>query len=106
MTKTQAIQQEIDEIMDTFDFAKVQRAMELLDWRWGSPPDDAVPEEYELRRAARERLNSLHQNQVSSTGGFFASKDEGIEDGKPWVRINLQFVLEDSGRDGVEYGES
>jgi len=73
MTKQEAIQDQIDNIMDTFEFDRVQTVNVLKgDYR------------------------------TSGSGGFTATKEYGEDDGKPWVRISLFFGLEESG-DGVSY---
>lgn len=105
-TREQTIQDQIDYIMDTFDFNKVKKAMDALDWTWAS--SDGIPEEYELRIQARELLNSTAtqvlrtgtNKYMLATGGFKVTYDEGIEFAKPWLRINLQFSIDDSNHDG------
>ena len=101
MNKEDTIQQEINNIMDTFDFRKVSEYMAETNWTWAST--NGVPEEWEIRSRARE-LMSLCEN--TATGGFKVMYEEGVDDGAPWVRINLAFVIESTLNDGVSYDEA
>lgn len=95
MTKQEAIQEQIDQIMDTFDFAEVKRCMKAVGWTWDS---DEPPDEMELRRKARELLKQCATEGSksrctcsTSNGGFTAMyvEEEGKE-GK-WLRMDLYF---------------
>ena len=87
-----ATQDRIDEIMDNFDFAKVEQAMKAVNWTWAST--DGVPEQYELRREARRLLKDVASKNVResdmryavATGGFKATK---YFDGE----LQLDFIL-------------
>jgi len=88
MTKQEAIQAQMDDIMDTFDFESVAKWMKHTNWRWGQ---EEPPEIYEIKRAARDRLRGAVNGGMSSTGGFTATfEDKSDEDGH-WVRLNLSF---------------
>jgi len=96
MTKQEAIQEQIDEIMDSFDFEKVNKIMEAIDWEWN---EEGVPDIYSLRTAARKHLKEAAEFKgASSSGGFTANYTES----KSWVRLELYFGL-DSFTDGTEY---
>lgn len=101
MTKQEAIQEQIDEIMDTFDFERVHNVMKHLNWTWR----DALkpPPTYEIRAHARERLKDAVKHGSSNTGGFVATKEEGVDYGKHWVRMNLLFAVEQTLNDGTSY---
>lgn len=107
-TREQTIQDQIDYIMDTFEFAKVHKVMKFLGWTWAFS-DNGVPEEYELRMQARKMLNSLaekdsgKQHSYVATGGFHATLDHGTENGTPWVRVDLAFYVTETMNDGVSY---
>ena len=88
MTRQEAMQEQIDEIMDTFDFQKAHKMMLAVGSTWG---DEGTPEEYELRARAREFLKQAAKDGYACTGGFTALLEEGVEDGKPWVRMSLAF---------------
>jgi hypothetical protein len=79
----------IEDILDEFDFGRVQKAMELMEWTWGSPPE--YPTLGELRKTARSLLKWLlpREGGGTATGGFYAEK-RTIE-GEPYYR--LSFVL-------------
>lgn len=76
----------IDEIIEHFDFDKVQTAMAALDWKWGSTQEGlSSPTIKELKKAARERLENAAKARLgdykftyweipilSSSGGFEA----------------------------------
>jgi hypothetical protein len=85
--KIKTAQDNIDHIMDHFDFAKVVKTMEALNWEWSST--DGVPDESEARTFARGLLKSAAARIVSKEenhcyigcGGFVARKyyDGGLE---------------------------
>ena len=85
-------QDKIDDIMDNFDFNKVETVMKATNWTWAST--HGVPVEHELRKQARELLKSVSQHYVSqlgfryaiSTGGFKATK---YYDGE----LELEFIM-------------
>jgi hypothetical protein len=101
MTKREAIQEQIDEIMDRFDFERVHDVMMHLNWTWRDALEP--PTTYEIRAHARERLKDAVKHGSSNTGGFVATKEEGVDDGKPWVRMNLLFAVEQTLNDGTSY---
>ena len=70
------LQSHIDEVMDEFEFGKVQKVMEALDWRWVGT-DEGVPREGELRKKLRELMSytynqgrDFQKDWFVSTGGF------------------------------------
>lgn len=74
-------QDHIDEIMDNFDFGKVAKVMQFLNWQWAYS-DTGVPEEPELRETARRYLHQAYDYSTAqgrkytmSTGGFTHSYD-------------------------------
>lgn len=74
-------QKDIDNIMDWFDFNKVQKAMQALDWQWATS-EYGVPEEPELRETARKYLQKTIDYAVAqgrkhtmATGGFVYTYD-------------------------------
>ena len=104
MTKDEAFEQQLDEIMDTFDFAKCRETMVKMGWSYGKY--DYPPEEYDLRQKARTMLRSLKNSTESTyvnTARFHAAitLDEDCE-GK-WLRLSLTFLVEQTLEDGVHY---
>ena len=72
----------IDDIMDEFNFAKVLKTMEALDWKWRgeAPSMDDLRETAErlLRGAAKSRLGDYKDSYwelgiINGTGGFQAT---------------------------------
>ena len=66
----------IDEVMDEFDFAKVQKTMEFLGWEWAGA-EEGVPREAELRKQVRVLMENCYQQSQrygndwsTGTGGF------------------------------------
>lgn len=103
MTKQEAIQEQIDEVMDTFDFATVRKIMEAVGWEWMSDYNTRyMPHESDLRQAARERMKDAAEIGNSSSGGFVAQLIEGEQNGETWVLMDLQFGLH-SYNDGTTY---
>lgn len=105
MTKQEAIQEQIDDIMDTFEFEDVHKWMETTEWTWGQPDGSSeVPDLYEIKTMARARLKEAAKCGYSCTGGFTAERFEGGENGKPWITLRLSFGYS-SMNDGTIYDE-
>ena len=87
-------QEMIDDIMDNFDFSRVAKCMEALNWKWISVPE-GIPEEYDIRKAARLLLKSVPETfrkdeRYMGTGGLYVrSWYESTE----LVLIELTFVV-------------
>jgi hypothetical protein len=78
-------QEQIDDIMDHFDFEKVHKAMVALEWVWhnSSTGRSEVPERWEIRKRARTLLHNamdvaekasrpMKGGWIVGTGGFIA----------------------------------
>lgn len=89
----------IEEILNEFDFEKVHRVMQFLDWRWY--PNNKVPSIASLKQTARLCLNGIVDEGAERhmTGGLVAYREQdGDEDG-----LALSFVIEEYTRwDGYE----
>jgi hypothetical protein len=87
------LEDQIDDILDMFDFERVKKAMDALNWTWSRC--DGVPEIYDLRKCARTLLrdvSKLDPDRASvATGGFWAGYNNGV--------LSLSFRLDD--QDGV-----
>lgn len=84
---TQKQHEAIAEIMDAFDFDKVRRVMDTLEWEWAGV---GVPDNYTIRSRARDMLTEAIEKQTRvDTGGFVAEYHP--EDGGC---IRLSFELE------------
>lgn len=92
-------QEMIDEIMDWFEFEKVHKVMEDLDWTWVSV-GTRVPTLQDLRSSARRELHLAYDglekhggdNYFTGSGGFFASAHK-LQNGK--VSLSLKFAVSD-----------
>ena len=92
MTKQEAIQYQIDDVMDTFEFEDVHEWMTHTNWTWGHPDCGAqVPDNYQLRSLARSLLKEAAKSSFASTGGFTARSTEGCDENGPWITLNLSF---------------
>lgn len=65
----------IDNIMDNFDFSRVAKTMLGLNWKWCISVDNEVPQEYDIRKAARKLMNSIPDTCIkdsyfTGTGGL------------------------------------
>ena len=102
MTKKEVLNNQVDEIMDSFDFRKVESVMKYLNWTWKD--NKTSPDENEIRRTARKLMRyAVEQNESTSTGGFIVKLLSGIEDGKNWVKIDLAFAIDETMHDGEYY---
>jgi hypothetical protein len=94
--RVRPVQEQIDSIMDNFDFAKVERVMRMLNLRWVRHPRKAdgpdeyyQPDEHDLRRTARKLLKEVaaqQENTFMGQGGFMVHQYGGA--------LSLYFVLE------------
>jgi hypothetical protein len=103
MTRQQAIETQIEEIMDEFDFGLVHKA--FVDNRWTYHMDDGPPSQSELRRTARSLLRNCARTPGGNTlltGHFEARTIEDTEE--KWLRMSLSLVYEYWSIDeGTEY---
>lgn len=92
-----------DNIMQEFDFEKIHRVMEALEWGWAVSGDftTRVPETSEIRREAKRLMDEVIKQYAETgetwcgvaTGGFdvelMVNKDDGLPD------LTLRFVVEE-----------
>lgn len=81
----------IDRIIEEFDFEKVHRVMQILNWRWGRL--SAVPSVGALVLCAQGLLQKTFEMDVCdsvATGGFKATKTENKDKGEG---LELEFIL-------------
>lgn len=96
----------LDDVMDQFDFDKVHRVMEYLDWRWVTADGRSteVPSIPRLKRTARKLLREAFAKNITiGSGGLEASyvppdPEWGGED--PYGLLELKFVLEWQSNEG------
>lgn len=84
----------IDDIMRDFNFEKVHKVMEMLDWKWAMTKF-GVPTIEELKGEARRLLvEAANEETQVATGGLRAVYEKnGASDPDPF--ISLEFVLEE-----------
>lgn len=70
------LQQHQDDVMDWFDFDRVQKTMEFLGWTWVDA-EEGVPNKAELRSCVRDLMSRVYDRATkygddcwSATGGF------------------------------------
>lgn len=97
----QDVDQQVNEILCTFDFEKVHKVMKFLNWKWASShTEDQVPNAGELVLKAHELIYSAIEGfnrqkddtYFVMTGGFKVTIAR-CSDG--YLVIELKFVLED-----------
>nr|QMP83156.1 MAG: hypothetical protein [Caudoviricetes sp.] len=85
----------INEILDNFNFEKVKKVMDFLNWEWvGS---NGVPEIYELRQHARKLMNtavtecikSKQEDYFTECGGFRVECNKYEDDPKMYIRLSF-----------------
>ena len=90
----QVLYKEVETILDDFDFYRVQKAMQALNWTWASTGAE-VPDIGDLRRVARQLLNQVYvaldvQDEFSvATGGFKAEGRMFTRSNKKYLRLDF-----------------
>ena len=86
----------VNEVMDLFDYERVHKVMEFLDWKWAGK---GVPEIYDLRVESRRLLENVANKVIegekyyfSATGGF---KAEAWKNDDDTLGLRLNFILEE-----------
>ena len=80
-------QKALDQIMDWFDFEKVEKTMEALNWKWGGA-EEGVPTIGEIKTQARRLLTQAITERVTiGTGGFKASYNH------KYKHLTLEFIV-------------
>lgn len=106
MNRQEAIQLQIDEIMDTFDFQAAIKVMEVYkSMERGYPSDWFMDEEFcepAMRATARECMKAAVKEEYAGHSYFEARFTEGEDDDGPWVRMSLNFG-DRSYNDGLSY---
>jgi hypothetical protein len=106
MNRQEAIQSQIDDIMDSFDFQCAMKVLEAYkSMERGYPSDwfmDGEPFEPAIRAAARDCMKAAVKEGYAGHSYFEARFVEGEDDGGPWVKICFSFGLH-SYNDGTSY---
>ena len=84
----------IKSILNHFDFNRVKKVMDVLNWKWASScSKNGVPDIDEIRGLANRLLiDACIEKTNISTGGFRAVYDDNC-DGDPYV--GLEFIVEE-----------
>lgn len=112
MTIDEALQKQIDEIMCWFDFNKVHKMMESINWTWGT--EKLPPSEGEIRETALRLLketgkylkeSSKKEDEIQiSTGGFKVHGYKFTEEDKPYIYMEMFFGVSWD-NEAIEYEE-
>ena len=105
MTRDQAVQEQIDYIMDTFDFHHVAEVYDRMGYTWyGGSGESHSPDQYEIRQEARKMLReAADRREGSFTGRLMVVYKEGTDADGPWLKLALYFAPMDAGEDGTSY---
>lgn len=87
--------EQIEDLLDEFDFGKAKQVMDCLDWKYGDSADDGVTVG-ELRRMARYLLEEAYRFDDSpyecvASGGFHAQRQ--MHPGDTQKYLSLKFVI-------------
>ena len=93
MTRHQAIEEQIEQIMDEFDFGPVHNIFEQNGWSYYD--SDGVPTLGQLRKTARQVLRDAARRSrngvtIAGNGRFTAVMTEDPSAG--WLRLDLMFT--------------
>ena len=106
MNRQEAIQSQIDDILDTFDFQSAMKVMEVYKTLGrGYPSDwflDDEPFEPAIRAAARDCMKAAVKDEYAGHSYFEARLTEGEDHDGPWVKISFNFG-DRNYNDGVSY---
>jgi len=99
------VNDEIDYILDTFNFERVHVAMLALDWKWRDPL--AVPTIARLKQRAKILLEVAYKEHITiATGGLQAKYHPPIEDSDLLIDsgpiLSLSFVLTETNSEDYE----
>ena len=92
--KPMTLDQHMDIIMDHFDFERVRKVMEALDWRWFSA-EEGIPKISEMRQKVRKLMRNAYDyssevaESYSATGGFHVTYYRDID------KFIVEFVVTD-----------
>lgn len=86
---------DIEDILDHFDFEKVKKVMDALEWKYWDSEEDTVSI-YDLRKMARSLLKEVYnasnsEHRFTSCGGFEAER--WMYPGETKKYLFLKFVV-------------
>lgn len=85
---------QIEDLLDEFDFDKVKKVMDCLEWKYYNSPEEVSIGE--LRRMARRLLENVYNEDASdqtytASGGFYAERQMCPGDDTKY--LSLKFVV-------------
>lgn len=93
------LSEDIEDILDCFDFQKVKTVMDFLNWQWVFC--NGVPEIWDLRKHAREQLKTVAKEVLKEESGTFFTSCGGFKasarvyEDSPKIYLSLEFVVTD-----------
>jgi hypothetical protein len=101
------LEKHIDEVMDWFDFDKVEKTMKFLNWEWHNEGVPTIPGMRQHVRGFMRELYAEGQNQesfrsVRASGGFYVEYTKNIDENGPWDRFDVSFRLVEWGTENYE----
>lgn len=88
----EAVKHLLNNVFDNFDFEKVKKTMDALDWQWAyAKGENGVPTLDEIKaEAARLMWDCANMDEdVIATGGLRVEKDFSDPD-DPWMRLTFE----------------
>lgn len=84
----------IESILENFDFEKVRKVMDFLNWTW---VDNEVPSTYKLINSAKKRLEEAYDASIRENQNYFINSG-GLKASAIWeegqvIFLELEFVL-------------
>lgn len=88
----------IEDLLETFNFEKVQIAMTALDWKWVEVDKNthSVPTIDRMKRMCRHLLYRCVNDKATGSGGFEAKHYTPADDDVEEETFSLSFVLTQS----------
>ena len=121
MNLQETIQEQIDDVMDTFDFERCSEALRLVECCWLNDIYDEG-RVYQIRRHGRERMKSACAMATTAYEALRNDPEEmiyemvdsgcligycsiytGDKEEKPWVKVNLTCYIDNSLNDGKDF---
>ena len=92
------LQERMDEVMDWFDFEKVQKVMDFLDWQWFSV--SGVPTIPDMRQYVRKSMREAYEAVIfgdtnkgfNSSGGFSVKCERDPKDNVIFFHVTFELT--------------
>ena len=88
--------EQVEDLLDEFDFGKVKKVMDFLEWKYFDSANNEVSIG-ELRRMARYLLENVYNyedqaNYMTASGGFYAERSMYPGDTKKYLSLKFVFA--------------